>query len=143
MPPGVAAEVVQERKDRSATALGDRLVSKGNLPTTKEEEHSEPLKIVRYPLELNDKKSSSSLPATNVTPSDSTPLLGDPVNRINSWGSNLNTTVFKVTSYLGLAGDRALLLQAYDDSDDKLNLFKQTYEQEVSMCISYVVHIDI
>lgn len=67
------------------------------------------------------------------------------MRRMNSWGSQ---TVFKVTSYLGLADDRNLLLQAYDDADAKLDLFKHTYQEEVRQCcyvymlmsLSYLSH---
>ncbi|KAL3767430.1 hypothetical protein ACHAW5_004823 [Stephanodiscus triporus] len=63
-----------------------------------------------------------------------TPLLGGQLKRTNSWSnlsSNLNHTVFKVTSYLGLADDRELFRKACDDADDKLGIFVRTYEQEV------------
>mmetsp|Transcript_16374 Transcript_16374/g.29704 ORF Transcript_16374/g.29704 Transcript_16374/m.29704 type:complete len:872 (-) Transcript_16374:91-2706(-) len=138
MPPGVVVEVVQERRSRSSSlALSDNLVSKGDLPPTptskgkgmvKINKDYKPLSMGHYPLEVTDKQmSSSSFPEAT----DATPLLGEPIKEVNSW-SNLHHTVFKVTSYLGLADDRPLLLQAYGDADDKLNLFKQTYEQEVN-----------
>lgn len=121
MPPGAAAEVIQERLDRSATAS-----HRVDSPPT-----SVPLKM--EPMEVS--QSSASL--TGAT--DSTPLLGEPkpsMKRMNSWGSfsefSMGDAVKKVTSYLGLADDRALLLQAYDNADEKLNLFRETYEQEVS-----------
>ena len=46
--------------------------------------------------------------------------------------NNINKTVFKVTSYLGLANEKAMLLQAYEDVDDKLLLFERTYNSEVA-----------
>ena len=81
-----------------------------------------------------DRQSTHSLPATAGEATDTTPLLmheSRPLKRGNSWSSNFGENVKKVASYLGLADDRALLLHAYDDADDKLNLFKQTYEMEV------------
>ena len=141
MPPGVVVEVVQERRDRSSSmALDDNPVSKGDLPPiptskgkgkgmVKLNKDYKPLSMGHHPLEVSDKQMSfSSLPEAT----DATPLLGEPIKEVNSW-SNLHHTVFKVTSYLGLADDRPLLLQAYGDADDKLNLFKETYEQEVSV----------
>ena len=64
--------------------------------------------------------------------SDSTSLA-----RKNSFSSlshlaNMNKTVFKVTSYLGLANEKAMLLQAYEDADDKLQLFQRSYNDEVA-----------
>eukprot|EP00984_Skeletonema_dohrnii_P001810 scaffold594_cov71-Skeletonema_dohrnii-CCMP3373.AAC.8 len=46
--------------------------------------------------------------------------------------AKMNKTVFKVTSYLGLANEKAMLLQAYEDADDKLSLFQRTYNEEVA-----------
>mmetsp|Transcript_17546 Transcript_17546/g.35022 ORF Transcript_17546/g.35022 Transcript_17546/m.35022 type:complete len:941 (-) Transcript_17546:116-2938(-) len=46
--------------------------------------------------------------------------------------AKMNKTVFKVTSYLGLANEKAMLLQAYEDADDKLLLFQRTYNDEVA-----------
>ena len=130
MPAALAAEVSQERKDRSTTDL----VSTGNIqgsPTAQSdsgrynttETYTMPLKMGQYPLEVTSRQSSSSLPSAT----DATPLLSGAMKRKNSWG-NLG---LKVTSYLGLADDRALLLQSYDDADAKLNLFKDTYNEEV------------
>jgi hypothetical protein len=44
----------------------------------------------------------------------------------------LGNTFLKVTSYLGLANEKAMLLQAYEDADDKLTLFQRTYNEEVT-----------
>lgn len=131
MPAALAAEVSQERKDRSTTDL----VSRGNIqgsPTAQSdsgryntETYTMPLKMGQHPLEVvSGRQSSSSLPSSAT---DATPLLSGAMKRKNSWG-NLG---LKVTSYLGLADDRALLLQSYDDADAKLNLFKDTYNEEV------------
>ena len=131
MPAALAAEVSQERKDRSTTDL----VSRGNIqgsPTAQSdsgryntETYTMPLKMGQHPLEVSTgRQSSSSLPSSAT---DATPLLSGAMKRKNSWG-NLG---LKVTSYLGLADDRALLLQSYDDADAKLNLFKDTYNEEV------------
>ena len=131
MPAALAAEVSQERKDRSTSDL----VSRGNniqgSPTAQSdsgryntETYTMPLKMGQHPLEVSTgRQSSSSLPSAT----DATPLLSGAMKRKNSWG-NLG---LKVTSYLGLADDRALLLQSYDDADAKLNLFKDTYNEEV------------
>lgn len=140
MPSGALAEVENERKDR--LAMGGKLALQNNLPPTEYKgpdrpTDSKPLKMVVHPLEVSDKRSSSSLLVPNAA-TDTTPLLRSPMKRLNSgklnsgsWGSNINQTVFKVTSYFGFADERILLNQAYDDADEKLNLFKQTYEQEV------------
>lgn len=142
MPDGVAAEVVQERKDRLAAASAAHEQGAAN---TDEGSKFEPLKTGQHPLEVSERQSSSSLPAVTAAVTDTTPLLGSPMRRMNSWGSQ---TVFKVTSYLGLADDRNLLLQAYDDADAKLDLFKHTYQEEVRQCcyvymlmsLSYLSH---
>ncbi|KAL7543571.1 hypothetical protein ACHAXR_012896 [Thalassiosira sp. AJA248-18] len=129
-PPGVAAEVRQERMDRSTPSLtslasgGVKPASTGDFPPRSRSGGSG--HEIVYPLETTNKQSSSSLI------NDTTPLLGQSdIPRKSSWGSNINQTMIKVTSYLRLADDRALLFQAYDDADDKLSLFNQTYEQEV------------
>lgn len=152
MPAALAAEVSQERKDRSTTDL----VSRGNIqgsPTAQSdsgryntETYTMPLKMGQHPLEVvSGRQSSSSLPSSAT---DATPLLSGAMKRKNSWG-NLG---LKVTSYLGLADDRALLLQSYDDADAKLNLFKDTYNEEVghmhdimiySCAYSYVSHLHL
>lgn len=74
---------------------------------------------------------------------DTTPLLTNPpeihnvtLTRENSFNSlsgmsGINRTVFKVTSYLGFASEKAMLHQAYEDADDKLSLFQRTYNEEV------------
>lgn len=107
--------------------------------------------------EMKDREagSSSGLEArstyeTPVASSDGsneiTPLLGGQLKRTNSWSnlsSNLNHTVFKVTSYLGLADDRELFRKACDDADDKLGIFVRTYEQEVGapyLCVHMITH---
>eukprot|EP00986_Skeletonema_menzelii_P012335 scaffold6776_cov144-Skeletonema_menzelii.AAC.2 len=59
------------------------------------------------------------------------------LKRNNSFSSlshlaNMNKTVFKVTSYLGLNSEKAMLLQAYEDADDKLQLFQRSYNNEVA-----------
>jgi len=143
MPSGAAAEVIQERKDR--LAMGGKLASQNNLPPTDYKGPVSPAKkntdvyykpkLAHHPLEVTDKHSSSSL-LVPYAATDTTPLLNDPNKRMNrdrggSWGTNINQTMFKVTSYFGLADDRILLNQAYDDADEKLDLFKETYEQEV------------
>lgn len=140
MPAALAAEVSQERKDRSTTDL----VSRGNIqgsPSAQSdsgkynttETYTMPLKMGQHPLEVSGgRQSSSSLPSAT----DATPLLSGAMKRKNSWG-NLG---LKVSSYLGLADDRALLLQSYDDADANLNLFKDTYNEEVG-CIHDIMNL--
>jgi len=140
--PSAAAEVTQERKDR--LAMGCKLANQPNLPPPdykglmiplkEDSDERKPLNSeVDYPLDKRD--SSSSLPVLKNDATDTTPLLSDPNKRMvrvgGSWGKNLNQTVFKVTSYFGLADDSILLNKAYDDADEKLDLFKEKYEQEV------------
>ena len=131
MPAATAAEVAHERRDRSTSDL----VSRGTtIPSpTNTGEYSTPMQMGHHqPFELSSaKNSSSSLPVAT----DSTPLLNSsPMNRTTSWG-NLG---LKVTSYLGLADDKALLMQAYDNADNALNLFRVTYDEEVScICIDF------
>lgn len=131
MPEATVAEVVHERRDRSTSDL----VSRGTtIPSpTNTGEYSTPMQMGHHqPFELSSaKNSSSSLPVAT----DSTPLLNSsPMNRTTSWG-NLG---LKVTSYLGLADDKALLMQAYDNADNALNLFRVTYDEEVScICIDF------
>ena len=125
MPAATAAEVAHERRDRSTSDL----VSRGTtIPSpTNTGEYSTPMQMGHHqPFELSSaKNSSSSLPVAT----DSTPLLNSsPMNRTTSWG-NLG---LKVTSYLGLADDKALLMQAYDNADNALNLFRVTYDEEVN-----------
>lgn len=114
--PGVAAEVLQERKDRAASSsVENRTDNEEKL------EYSSSLEATQH-----NRESSFSSMAT-----DSTPLLSGepkPLKRKNSWGNNIK----KVASYLGLADEREILHQAYDDADNKLDLFKQSYEYEVS-----------
>ncbi len=107
MPPLAAAEVAQELKNREA-----------GLSSV---------------LEARD---ACKVPVASSNGSiENTPLLGGGLKRTNSWAglysSNLNNTVFKVTSYLGLADDRELFIKAYIDANDKLDAFVRTYEQEV------------
>jgi hypothetical protein len=54
----------------------------------------------------------------------------DSFNSLSHLG--LGNTFLKVTSYLGLANEKAMLLQAYEDADDKLTLFQRTYNEEVT-----------
>ena len=92
-------------------------------------------------------RSSSSLPGLDELqkPTDLTPLLverrtsfgsnsehstGASMSRQNSWG-NFSNTVFKVTSYLGLADDRQIFFKSLEDADDKLHIFTMTYDEEV------------
>ena len=129
MPEATVAEVVHERRDRSTSDL----VSRGTLPSpTNTDEHATPMQMGHHhPFELSSaKNSSSSLPVAT----DSTPLLSSPLmHRTTSWG-NLG---LKVTSYLGLADDKALLMQAYDNADNALNLFMVSYDEEVKFIIVY------
>ena len=110
MPPIAAAEVKQELKDREA-GLSSCLEARNNC---------------KIPVASSDGSDGSI---------ENTPLLGGGLKRTNSWAtlysSNLNNTVFKVTSYLGLADDRELFIKAYTDANDKLDAFVRTYEQEV------------
>ena len=128
MPAAMAAEVAHERRDRSTSDL----VSRGTTSPTNTGDYSTPMQMGHHhPFELSSaKNSSSSLPAT-----DSTPLLNSSpgINRTTSWGH----LGLKVTSYLGLAGDKALLIQAYDNADNALNLFRVTYDEEVRCIIMY------
>ena len=126
MPSGVVAEVLQERKDRmtsaASSARGEKKVEEVATTATR-----------CSPVEESStasSRSSYSPTTSNANPTVTTPLLSNPP-KPTSWGSNINHTVFKVTSYLGFADDRILLLQAYDDADDKLQMFEQSYEQEV------------
>lgn len=102
--------------------------------------------------ELSSKPSSRSstpLPSVEETQkaTDSTPLLaerrssfgsqsensvggGPLMKRQNSWGS-FGHTVFKVTSYLGLADDKKILYKGLEDADEKLEMFRATYNGEV------------
>ena len=130
MPAATVAEVVHERRDRSTSDL----VSRGTIPSpTNTGEHSTPMQMGHHhPFELSSaKNSSSSLPVAT----DSTPLLNSSplMKRTTSWG-NLG---LKVTSYLGLADDKALLMQAYDNADNALNLFRVSYDEEVKFIIVY------
>jgi len=131
MPAATVAEVVHERRDRSTSDLG------GTIPSpTNTDEVATPMQMGHHhPFELSSaKNSSSSLPVAT----DSTPLLNSsPMNRTTSWG-NLG---LKVTSYLGLADDKALLMQAYDNADNALNLFRVSYDDEVS-CICIDIQLD-
>ena len=67
----------------------------------------------------------------NATTTTNTNLTRE--NSFNSLSgmSGINRTVFKVTSYLGFASEKAMLHQAYEDADDKLSLFQRTYNEEV------------
>lgn len=71
--------------------------------------------------DLTRKNSGTSdvVPISSSASVEASPLLG-------GWSS-----MFSVTSYLGLADDRAMYLKAYDDADDKLKAFVRSYEQEV------------
>lgn len=91
MPPGLAAEVAQELKDRETGSESN----------------------------LQERNALYEVPISSSASVEATPLLG-------VW-----SPVFKVSSYLGLADDRALFLKAYDDADEKLNAFVRSYEQEV------------
>ena len=127
MPEATVAEVVHERRDRSTSDL--TIPSPSNTG-----ESSTPMQMGHHhPFELSSaKNSSSSLPVAT----DSTPLLPSSplMHRTTSW-SNLG---LKVTSYLGLADDKALLMQAYDNADNALNLFRVSYNEEVScICIDF------
>lgn len=55
---------------------------------------------------------------------------GSSMKRQNSWGS-FSHTVFKVTSYLGFADDKKVFYKSLQDADDKVNLFRTTYDGEV------------
>jgi len=62
-------------------------------------------------------------------------FLANSFKRTESFGSLSHiagNTFLKVTSYLGLANEKAMLLQAYNDADDKLALFQRTYNEEVT-----------
>lgn len=108
MPPGVAAGILQERRDRLRTsALRD-----GKRPHDVDSlEEDKPLKMGSYPLEVSSKGSSSSLPTPGIA-TDATPLLASHDDslkkRTNSW-ANLHQAVF---SYLGF-DDKNLFLKAY------------------------------
>jgi hypothetical protein len=93
-------------------------------------------------------RSSSPLPSLGeVNATDSTPLLferrtsfgsnsdvsaggGVPMKRQNSW-SSLSHTVFKVTSYLGLANDKEVFYKSLENADEKFEQFIITYNEEV------------
>jgi hypothetical protein len=55
---------------------------------------------------------------------------GAAMKRQNSWTSFSNT-VFKVTSYLGLADDKKIFYKALEEADDKMKLFGIVYNEEV------------
>ncbi|KAL3772850.1 hypothetical protein ACHAWO_002680 [Cyclotella atomus] len=55
---------------------------------------------------------------------------GAAMKRQNSWTSFSNT-VFKVTSYLGLADDKKILYKALEEAGDKMKLFGIVYNEEV------------
>lgn len=126
MPPGVVAEVRRERNTRTSSeataalssSLGEKIIIDKDSKT------------MTTPMELGYSSVEDSSTPNNNFPTVATPLLSNP--RKASWGSNINHTMIKVTSYLGFANDRKLLLQAYDDADEKLEIFEQSYEQEVS-----------
>jgi len=158
MPASVIAEVNQERKLRaleSSNSLMSGRVSllsgrsanqqKGDLSPMEMTTAAVPQTVVAIADAHKDEASAA----------EDTPLLSDPPDtssqpqqrersdsflsfkRNDSIGnlSNLvkmNKTVFKVTSYLGLANEKAMLLQAYEDADDKLLLFQRTYNDEVA-----------
>lgn len=86
-------------------------------------------------LEVTLRDNSNATNATEVT--EATPLMSadcprskTQLGRVDSWGS-IHGAVRKVSSYLGLADEKSLLLQAYDDSDEKLKLFQKQYEKEL------------
>ena len=83
-----------------------------------------------------------SIHNTNAT--EATPLMSvdslrnkPQFKRVDSWGS-IHGAVRKVSSYLGLADEKAMLLQAYDDSDEKLRLFQRQYEIELSTVRDFI-----
>jgi hypothetical protein len=55
---------------------------------------------------------------------------GPAMKRQNSW-SSLSHTVFKVTSYLGIADDKQIFYKALEEADEKINLFNTVYNEEV------------
>lgn len=135
MPSATVAEVLQHRKDHCASSsLVNVPAGRGSLPSTDNAKVNvnitEPSKS-SLEVEATEEHSFHSLPmAAEAT--DTTPLLADPIKHANSW-NNLHKAVVKVSSYFGLADDRALLIQACDAADDQFNLFRQSYDHEVSV----------
>ena len=150
MPAAVIAEVNQERKLRAAGSMSSLLSVRSGAghSSTAATANSVPLKdeggvVNLIPLEMTIETTTTSTAAA-----EDTPLLSNPPDtttqqqqreQSDSFGSlshlaNIarNKTVFKVTSYLGLANEKAMLLQAYEDADDKLSLFQRTYNDEVA-----------
>jgi hypothetical protein len=161
MPAAVLAEVSQERKSRAAGSASSLVSGVSGGAGGGQRVEWGPLSMRGSPL----RHSSSSLPATlsaaededdkqdkkdKAPINDSTPLLpsknnNNTMTRENSFSSlshlsNINKTVFKVTSYLGFASEKAMLLQAYDDADDKLALFQRTYNEEVTKVKEFYEH---
>jgi len=109
MPPDVVAEVARIRKDRlagSSSAVGKK----------NSDDLSGSLTTGNFSMGVIDEVESDSV---------STPLL-----KKNS-STHINQTLRQVTSYLGLADDRDVLLEAYVVVDDQLRSFEQAYEKEV------------
>jgi hypothetical protein len=109
MPPDVVAEVARIRKDRlagSSSAVGEK----------NSDDLSGSLKTGNHLMGVIDEDESDSV---------STPLL-----KKNS-STHIHQTLRQVTSYLGLADDRDVLLEAYVVVDNQLRSFEQAYEKEV------------
>lgn len=110
MSPDTVAEVVQGRTTLSVGSP-PALVEKNPDGLTRTS------KTKKYSFDVSDVDESDSV---------STPLFTKTSNR-----RGINQTMLHVTTYLGLSDDREVLLNAYDDVDEKLRSFEQAYEQEV------------
>ncbi|KAL3800524.1 hypothetical protein ACHAW5_009034 [Stephanodiscus triporus] len=113
MPTDAVAEVAQGRGN---------IMSVGTIPPALVEKNpdgpSRISKARKYSFDVSDADESDSV---------STPLFTKTSNR-----RGINQTMLHVTTYLGLSDDREVLLNAYDDLDDKMRSFEQAYEQELT-----------
>jgi len=161
MPASVIAEVAHERQLR-ASASGNSLMSgfsssKGGAVVPFEMMMTTTKKLSSNSLPQTVDVATTTTLAAAADASEDTPLLSNnnpaesknnttqrrdrsdsqltnSLKRSDSFSSlsHLGNTFLKVTSYLGLANEKAMLLQAYDDADDKLTLFQRTYNEEVT-----------
>lgn len=153
--PVVVSEVVKERDAKYASARREALMakSKSGLEEVDGEENDNKYDDESSALEMTspwssehhaNSSNSDKNQCSNSLATDSTPLLAENssdevsgqnsfkgIKRISSM-TQLHHAVFKVTSYLGLADDKSLLMRALLDADEKLVVFKKAYEGEVS-----------
>jgi len=153
--PVVVSEVVKERDAKYAAARREALMarSKSGLEEVDgEEEDDNKYDDESSALEMTspwssehhaNSRSGDKNQCSDSLATESTPLLAETsldevsgqnsfkgIKRISSM-TQLHHAVFKVTSYLGLADDKSLLMRALLDADEKLVVFKKAYEGEV------------